>query len=221
MRVKAVDLAFAHQDSPPLFDGLSFEAAGGDLLAVTGPSGSGKSTFLALLGGWLKPSSGVLEVVGVDRLALVPQNPFGVPGRTAIDHVCLPLLAKGVSRSDASAIAREHLALLKLQKVEDRPYRMLSGGERQRMLLARALASGPDVLLVDEPTAQLDASSAAEVCDSLGSLQQKGVLVFVATHDPRVVDACSGVLDLLSAVPRAGVGAGRSLVASEGGHALP
>ena len=89
------------------------------------------------------------------------------------------------------------------------------------MLLARALASGPDVLLVDEPTAQLDASSAAEVCDSLGSLQQKGVLVFVATHDPRVVDACSGVLDLLSAVPRAGVGAGRSLVAGEGGHALP
>lgn len=194
----ALDLAFAHPGSPTLFDGLTFDADESDLLAVTGPSGSGKSTFLSILGGWLTPTAGTLEVTGVEHLALVPQNPFGVPGRTALDHVSLPLVARGLTRSAADTAARENLALFNLQRVEDRPYRMLSGGERQRMLLARALASGPDVLLVDEPTAQLDSTSAAEVCDALTSLQHRGVLVFVATHDQRVVDACSRVLDLLS-----------------------
>ncbi|WP_221934910.1 ATP-binding cassette domain-containing protein [Georgenia yuyongxinii] len=200
--MRATDLAFAYPGSPALFQALSFDADGGELLAVTGPSGSGKSTLLSLLGGWLAPSVGVLEVTGVERLALVPQNPFGVPGRTALDHVCLPLIASGLTRTHAAQIARGHLELLKLEHAADRPYRMLSGGERQRMLLARALASGPDLLLVDEPTAQLDTSSAAEVCDALASLERSGVLVFVATHDPRVVDACSRVLDLLRARPQ-------------------
>ena len=88
------------------------------------------------------------------------------------------------------------------------------------MLLARALASSPDVLLVDEPTAQLDASSAAEVCEALTSLQHNGVLVFVATHDRRVVSACSGVLDLLSAVPHSDAAGKIAGVTEIEGHAV-
>lgn len=195
--MSATGLAFAHPGAAPLYEGLTFDAAGGDLVALTGPSGSGKSTLLSILGGWLAPTAGLLERTGIVRLALVPQNPYGVPGRTALDHVCLPLVARGHTRDDAVRIARAHLALLRLDRTADRPYRMLSGGERQRMLLARALASEPDLLLVDEPTAQLDSSAAAEVCDALASLQRDGVLIFVATHDARVVTACSAVVDLL------------------------
>lgn len=201
MRVRAVDLAFAHPGAATLYEGLNFDAQGGELIAVTGPSGSGKSTLLSVLGGWLTPTQGVLETSDARRLALVPQNPYGVPGRTALDHVCLPLVASGLKRDDATRLAREYLALLRLEGAADRPYRMLSGGERQRMLLARALASEPDLLLVDEPTAQLDSKAAAEVCDALASLQRVGVLIFVATHDPRVVTSCSAVVDLLTALP--------------------
>lgn len=201
MRVTATGLSFAHPGSKPLYEGLSFHAAGGDLVALTGPSGSGKSTLLSLIGGWLAPSAGTLEIAGSGSAALVPQNPHGVSGRSALDHVCLPLLAGGMRRAEAVAAAGEYLALVKLEKVAERPYRMLSGGERQRMLLARALASNPGMLLVDEPTAQLDAVSAMEVCDVLAGLGQRGALIFVATHDHRVVEACSTVVDLLHVLP--------------------
>ncbi len=200
MRVEARDLTFSHPASAPLFQSLNFVVSSGELIAVVGPSGSGKSTLLSLLGGWLTASSGSLDISGVDRTALVPQNPYGVTGRTALDHVSLPLVATGISRSSAEGIARETLRLLRLDKVGDRPYRMLSGGERQRMLLARALASAPDMLLVDEPTAQLDSSSAMDVSGALARLGEARVTTFVATHDARVVEICSGVIDLLSVV---------------------
>lgn len=201
MRVTAVGLEYAHPGAAPLYAGLDFEAHAGDLVAVTGPSGSGKSTLLSILGGWLTPTAGVLDQEGVRRLALVPQNPHGVPGRTALDHVSQPLLARGARRRDAERVALGYLDSLHLGHAAEREYRMLSGGERQRMLLARALASDPDLLLVDEPTAQLDMSAANEVCDALAALQRGGVLIFVATHDQRVVAACSSVVDLLDAQP--------------------
>ncbi|MBN9141999.1 MAG: ATP-binding cassette domain-containing protein [Micrococcales bacterium] len=204
MPVTARGLGFAHPGSPPLFSELSFRADAGELMAVTGPSGSGKSTLLSLLGGWLTPTAGELIIENVDRLALVPQNPHGVAGRSALDHVALPLVARGVRRGEADARAREHLALLRLSGAAERPYRMLSGGERQRMLLARALAGEPGLLLVDEPTAQLDATSAREVCDALGELGGAGVIVVVATHDPRVVEVCTTVVDVLTSVQRPG-----------------
>ncbi|WP_183086371.1 ABC transporter ATP-binding protein [Mycetocola tolaasinivorans] len=203
MRVAATELSFAHSGAAPLYSGLSFRAEGGDLVALTGPSGSGKSTLLSLLGGWLAPTAGTLEISGDERVALVSQNPHGVPGRTALDHVCLPLVAAGMRRDEAVTAAREYLSLVRLEHVAERPYRMLSGGERQRMLLARALASRPGMLLVDEPTAQLDAASAREVCEVLSNLGQRGALIFIATHDHRVVDACSRVIDLLTVVPPA------------------
>lgn len=197
----ARELSFAHPGAVPLYTGLNFHAQSGDLVALTGPSGSGKSTLLSLLGGWLSPTSGNLEISGEGKISLVPQNPFGVSGRSLLDHVCLPLLAKGLRRAEAEESAIEKIRLVKLSEIADRPYRMLSGGERQRMLLARALASDPGMLLVDEPTAQLDVSAASEVCEVLSHLGERGVVVFVATHDSRVVNSCSKVVDLLPAVP--------------------
>lgn len=220
MRVRADELAFSHPGAPPLFESLNFDIGAGELVALTGPSGSGKSTLLSILGGWLTPTAGTLSIDGIEQLALVPQNPHGVPGRTALDHVSLPLIARGMTRATAEKIARDHLRLLKLDEVIHRPYRMLSGGERQRMLLARALGSTPDMLLVDEPTAQLDAASASDVCDALASLQQTGVLIFVATHDARVVRTCSRVLDLLTVAPGSAEHGRRSASTSRGSGAL-
>ncbi|QAY58639.1 ATP-binding cassette domain-containing protein [Microbacterium protaetiae] len=203
MRIRVDDISFAHPGGPTLYTGLSFTAHEGSLVALTGPSGSGKSTLLSLLGGWLRPTHGTIERTAIHDVALVPQNPHGVSERTALDHVCLPLVARGAGRGDATVVARRQLMRLNLEEVAARPYRMLSGGERQRMLLARALATEPDMLLIDEPTAQLDPRAAADVCEALRSLQEAAAIVFVATHDPRVIAACSTTIDLLTVQPPA------------------
>lgn len=95
--------------------------------------------------------------------------------------------------------------LVKLENIAGKPYRMLSDGERKRMLLARAHALNPGLLLVDKPTAQLDAASAREVCDVLAGLGQQGTLIFVATHRHHIGEVCSKIVDLLTVLPaRAG-----------------
>ncbi len=130
------------------------------------------------------------------RIAWVFQNPHGVPGRTVLDHVALPLLAQGLAPADADDRARALLDDFRLDQVAERLFKTLSGGEAQRMLLARALASEPDVLLVDEPTAQLDQRTAAHVADTLTALRDRGLVVLIATHDPHVRDRCTRVIDL-------------------------
>jgi ABC-type lipoprotein export system ATPase subunit len=123
-------------------------------------------------------------------------EPDGVPDRTALDHVCLPLLAKGQPRQDAERHATGVLERFKLEKVARQPFRELSGGEAQRLMLARAVCSAPDLLLVDEPTAQLDITTAATVNETLGEVAQDGTIVVIATHDPHTRAACTHVIDL-------------------------
>lgn len=202
MIVRTRGLTHYFPGAPPLFPPLDLDLLPGQLVAVCGPSGCGKSTLLSLLAGWVSPAGGTVEREGIRRVGWVFQSPHGVSGRTAIDHVALPLLAAGASRPAAESEALGLLGLFGLDQVAGRPFRALSGGEAQRLMLARAVASHPDLLLVDEPTAQLDLATARTVSATMVHLAQAGTVVVVATHDPGARSVCSHVVDLAGPNPR-------------------
>lgn len=179
-----------------LFEGLTTHLAPGEVVGVVGPSGSGKSTLLCLLAGWVSPARGVVERVGVVNTGWVFQNPHGVARRTALDHVVLPLLGTNMTRPRAEVRALEILDLFSLSEVAGRQFRRLSGGEAQRLMLARAVATATDLLLIDEPTAQLDLGTAATVNAVITQLAHAGAVVVVATHDAQTKEACDRVIDL-------------------------
>jgi len=181
---------------PFLFRDLDLVLEPDNVYALTGPSGCGKSTLLSVLAGWLTPTEGGVVRHRADRVVWVLQNPHGVARRTAIDHVALPLLTQGVPRRRALSSASELLRDFHLDDVADREFADLSGGEAQRLMLARGIAARPDLLLVDEPTAQLDTVTAAQVSRTLGALARRSVIVVIATHDPATRDACTTVVDL-------------------------
>lgn len=199
--VAAHDLAHRFPGTDVLFEHLDFTVEPGQTVAICGPSGCGKSTLLSILAGWQKPCAGTVERVGIRRVGWVFQNPYGVANRTALDHVVFPLLAKGMERHEAESEALEAMALFKLDHAADRRFSDLSGGEAQRLMLARAVCSRPDLLLVDEPTAQLDTRTAHSVSHVLGNLAGQGMIVLVATHDPDTRDACGRVIDLADYAP--------------------
>jgi putative ABC transport system ATP-binding protein/lipoprotein-releasing system ATP-binding protein len=179
-----------------LFRGLDVELHPGRVYSLTGPSGSGKSTLLSILAGWLSPSEGEVGRPAGARVAWVFQNPHGVPRRTALDHVALPFLSRGLSASDADAAAADLLERFALSGVAEHPFARLSGGESQRLMLARGIATQPDMLLVDEPTAQLDPLASRAVNDAIATLATTGTIVAVATHDAATRDACTDHIDL-------------------------
>jgi ABC-type lipoprotein export system ATPase subunit len=108
-------------------------------------------------------------------------------------------MAKGMTHSSARIEARARLARVGLGAVAGAPFRELSGGEAQRLMLARGMAVAPSLLLVDEPTAQLDTLTADTVNQAIADIADDGTIVVVATHDPRTRDACTGVIDLVAA----------------------
>lgn len=201
MRVVAEGLAHRFPGTDLLFEHLDFVAEPGSTIAVCGPSGCGKSTLLSILAGWEKPYAGTVVREGVERVGWVFQNPYGVAERTALDHVVFPLLAKGMRRKEAESKALEAMGLFDLEYAAGRRFCDLSGGEAQRLMLARAVCSKPDMLLVDEPTAQLDTRTARSVSHVLNNLSGQGMIVLVATHDPETRDACDRVLDLADYAP--------------------
>jgi putative ABC transport system ATP-binding protein len=185
-----------------VLDGLDMSAHAGRALAVSGHSGSGKTTLMMVLAGILAPDVGSVEMTGgtsAARVAFVPQN-FGLaPGLTAVENVALPMQAHA-ERVPAAEIERRSLAALGsvgLGGTEDRIVTELSGGQRQRVAVARALAGAPDVLLADEPTAELDADSRHQVLRLLLAAAASGGLVILATHDPEVADCCDDWLELV------------------------
>jgi ABC-type lipoprotein export system ATPase subunit len=202
--VRGSKLGHRFPGTAPLFTGLDFTMRPGQIVGLCGPSGSGKSTLLSILAGWVEPTAGTVDMIGVQRTGWVFQNPYGVPGRTALDLVCLPLLARGQTRPAAEHRAREVLASFRLDRAAGQAFRELSGGEAQRLMLARAVCAAPDLLLVDEPTAQLDVTTAATVNETLGAIAQDGTIVVIATHDPHTRDACTHVIDLAAPALHAG-----------------
>lgn len=203
MQVVLDELGHRFPHGPWLFQGLTRTLKPAEIYALTGPSGSGKSTLLSLLAGWVKPAAGRLERQGVYTIGWVFQNPHGVAKRSVIDHVMVPLLAQGNSIVNAKRKAEELLEAFNLGSVADQPFLSLSGGEGQRLMLARGIASKPDLFLVDEPTAQLDLGTRREVNQAIRALATEQTIVVVATHDEETRDACTQVIDLKHNQPAA------------------
>ncbi|MFJ6480518.1 MULTISPECIES: ABC transporter ATP-binding protein [unclassified Streptomyces] len=170
-------------------DGIDLEIEAGEFVVVVGPSGCGKSTLLDLLGGLTRPSSGRILLdgkpitgPGLDR-GIVFQQYALLPWRTALGNVEFGLEATGVPRRKRAARAREFLDLVGLTGFEDRHPHELSGGMRQRVAIARSLAYDPDVLLMDEPFAALDAQTRESLQDELRRIWQRtGKTVVFITH---------------------------------------
>lgn len=170
-------------------DGIDLDIPAGEFTVVVGPSGCGKSTLLDLLGGLERPTSGEILLdgrpvrgPGPDR-GIVFQQYALLPWRTARGNVEFGLEAIGVPRRQRAERAREYLALVGLSGFEDRHPHELSGGMRQRVAIARSLAYDPDVLLMDEPFAALDAQTRESLQDELLRIWRRtGKTVVFITH---------------------------------------
>ena len=170
-------------------DGITFDVPAGEFLALVGPSGCGKSTLLDLLGGLATPTSGRILVdgnpvtgPGLDRGVVFQQYAL-LPWRTALGNVEFGLEAKGLPRRHRAARAREFLHLVGLRGFADRYPHELSGGMKQRVAIARSLAFDPDILLMDEPFAALDAQTRDGLQDELLRIwQQTGKTIVFITH---------------------------------------
>jgi putative ABC transport system ATP-binding protein len=182
-------------------DDLDLEVERGTFLALMGPSGSGKTTLLNLIAGIDRPTGGTLRVDGVDigslsrsRLASWRADHVGyifqlynlVPVLTAYENVELPLLLHKLTAKQRHERVAAALHMVGLVDRHDHYPRQLSGGQEQRVAIARAVVTSPTILVADEPTGDLDASSAAAVMDLLKRLNRElGVTLIMVTHDPR------------------------------------
>jgi putative ABC transport system ATP-binding protein len=173
----------------------------GDYLSIVGPSGSGKSTMLNLLGLLDRPSVGEYRLAGVltgdlseDERAAIRARFIGfvfqsfhlLPRRSVLDNVLLPMLYSGVPRRERERRARDALMRVGLEHRIDFFPNSLSGGERQRVAVARAVVSGPQLLLADEPTGNLDQRTSGEVMELFEDLNADGLTLVVITHDDGV-----------------------------------
>ncbi|MBX7158656.1 MAG: ABC transporter ATP-binding protein [Acidimicrobiia bacterium] len=197
-----VSLVYPDGDSDlTVLDHVDLELRAGEMLALVGPSGSGKSSLLAVAGLLLRPTHGTVRIGGVDagalsdkertatrrtRLGFVFQQSNLIPSLTALEQLELMSHINGSSPRSASQRARELLTQVGLAAKADRRPHQLSGGERQRVGIARALVTGPDVILADEPTSALDHDRAGAVVELLAELTHTfGTATIMVTHDMR------------------------------------
>lgn len=178
---------------------VSFEISAGEMVFITGHSGAGKSTLFRLLAAIERPTSGSIVVNGQNLAALrkdaIPylRRNFGLVfqdqkllfDRSVLDNVLLPLAIAGLPAREADRRARAALDKVGLRGREKANPIALSGGEQQRLAIARAVVNRPAILLADEPTANLDAESAAAILEIFLAFHQVGVTLVIATHDPQ------------------------------------
>ena len=184
----------------------------GEFVALMGPSGSGKSTLLHLIAGMDKPTEGRLIVLGEEpagmserALARWRNNHIGfvfqafnlIPVLSAQENVELPLKLTSLNRARRHEMSRTALKLVGLEDRLDHLPRQLSGGQEQRVAIARAIVTDPDIILADEPTGNLDATSARDVLALLQKLNKDfGKTIVMVTHDPHSAAAASRLIHL-------------------------
>jgi putative ABC transport system ATP-binding protein len=185
----------------------------GRLTALRGPSGSGKTTLLSLIGLLTRPTAGRVRLDGRDvsglperfmtelrraHIGFVFQSFNLIRGLTVLDNVLVPALPTGRPHAQARRRALELLDFLGLGQRADSPAQWLSGGEAQRTAIARALINDPQVVIADEPTANLDSELSRQVLGILGTLRDQGRTVILSSHDPLVFEL--GLADRVLAV---------------------
>ncbi len=184
--------------------GVTLDVERGDYVAIVGPSGCGKSTLLNMIGVIDQPTSGTVEIAGkrVDAMSdreatsfrlrnigFVFQRFYLMPILSAVENVALPMAEAKVARKEREGKAAELLAYVGLANRERHRPSQLSGGEQQRVAIARALANGPTLLLADEPTGELDASTGVQIISLFQRLNVDGTTIVVVTHDEDLAGA--------------------------------
>lgn len=212
LRVMDVFKSFETETRPvEVLRGVSFEMQRAESMSIVGPSGSGKSTLLHLVGALEMPTSGRIEVEGREiyrlpeselalfrnrRIGFVFQSHHLLPQYTVLENVLIPTLAFSAA---GRPIERAEALLERVGLADRRGHRPaeLSGGERQRVAVARAMILQPTMLLCDEPTGSLDATSAGAVADLLFELQAESrALLIIVTHSPALAERCGRTLEL-------------------------
>jgi putative ABC transport system ATP-binding protein len=193
-------------------DDLSFSGEAGELVVVLGPSGCGKTTLLSCLGGILTPTSGSIELAGTDVTALrgrglddyrrrqvgfVFQAFNLLASLSARENIALPMVLTGHSRTSAFARADELLTQVGLADRAHHKPAKLSGGQQQRVAVARGLGHRPQLLLADEPTANLDHIQAEAIIRLLRDVREEGRLVVVSTHDARLIPVADRIVRMV------------------------
>ncbi|HKW48107.1 MAG TPA: ABC transporter ATP-binding protein [Gemmatimonadaceae bacterium] len=195
-----------------VFNGITLDVDEGSFLALMGPSGSGKSTLLNLIAGLDKPNRGTISVAGSDVSSMRPSQlaPWRarhvgfvfqqfnlLPVLTAYQNVELPLLLTRLSKKERDERVRLALGVVGLDDRMDHYPRQLSGGQEQRVSIARAIVADPTVILLDEPTGQLDAKSSQEVLTLLRRLNDEfKKTIIIVTHDLHAAERATIVLHL-------------------------
>lgn len=193
-------LSFRYQNAKtPALDSFSLEIPKGSSMALLGPNGAGKSTLMDIMLRWKTPTDGTITLFGhplqsysrkeMGRLvALVPQDENSNFAFSALDYVLFgraPYLGDiAQPRQEDIDIALDSLRQVGLSSFAERPVTSLSGGEHQLLLLARAIAQRPRLMLLDEPTSALDPANTAKVLAILTRLHDQGMTLFFTTHDP-------------------------------------
>ncbi|HTY15235.1 MAG TPA: ABC transporter ATP-binding protein [Methanoregulaceae archaeon] len=179
----------------PVLDGVSFSVKNGEIFGLIGPSGSGKSTLIRLLDLLEMPSGGTLTILGQEtrssrarfdlrrRMGLLNQKPV-IFAMSVHDNIALGMKYRGKSREEINSAVHDALRAIDLPGYGKRMARTLSGGEAQRVALARSIVTGPEILFLDEPTANLDPLSAEKIEELvLGINRDLGTTIVISTHD--------------------------------------
>jgi len=196
----------------PVLVNVDLDIAAGEYIALMGPSGSGKSTLLNLIAGIDKPSAGVIRVAGIDiaeldetdlaawraaNVGFIFQFYNLMPVLTAFDNVELPLLLTSLSRRDRRQRVETALALVGLTERKSHYPNELSGGQQQRVAIARAFISDPTLIVADEPTGDLDRTTAEEILALLERFNRElGKTIVMVTHDPKAAEKAHRVVHL-------------------------
>lgn len=189
--------------------GVDMEIAKSSFTAIVGPSGHGKSTLMHLIGGLDRPTAGRVFLAGEEigrlsnrRLAALRARKIGfvfqffnlLSGLTAEENVATAMMFAGIPEKAQRERARELLALVGLSEKHRSKPSELSGGQQQRVAIARALANDPEMLLMDEPTGNLDSESEAEVLNAIFRLHQQGKTVVIVTHNNEIAKRAERVV---------------------------
>ncbi|BCU70924.1 ABC transporter ATP-binding protein [Stygiolobus caldivivus] len=182
--------------------GIDLQINEGETVAIQGPSGSGKTTLLTIIGTLSKPTEGDVIIYGKNvtkmkdkEIAKIRNQYIGfvfqsynlIERMTAIENIELPLIARGVPKSERRKVALDVLARLGLEHLANKKPNEMSGGQQQRIAIARALAQNPKLLLADEPTANLDTVSSKVVMETfIKANKEFGTTIILVTHEPDI-----------------------------------
>jgi len=185
-------------DSKLVLNKVSLFVSRGDFISILGPSGSGKTTLLSIISGLEKPDSGKITILGKDlsklgseelgklrnrHIGFVFQNYNLIPFLSVTENIILPQVINGVDEDKAISLAINLLKRVGLEDKADSFPRQLSSGEQQRIAFCRAIINDPDIILADEPTANLDEENSKKIFNLLRSLSLRNKSVILATHD--------------------------------------